>query len=126
MITSVAAGSTAVVVALPTWGFAALDANGFVLTSNLPISNEQGKRALAASFATGSEISWLSYVEDAMQLSHGVTTDATNIAYNGAFWPITGPGSIVWTFIQNTLSTALGGFSNAQLAALQLLAATNR
>jgi len=121
MITSVAAGSTAIVVSLPTWGFAQLDTNGFVPPTQLPITKEQGMRALRLNL--NGAITWLSYCEDALALSHGDTTDLTNIAYNGALWPI---GGIVWTFIQNTLATALGAFTPTQLAALQTQAATNR
>lgn len=121
MITSVAAGSTATVVSLPNWSYAPLDSNGFVLTHNMPISSEQGKRALAANSTSGT--TWLSYVEDAINAGHSNTQDATNIAYYGAMWHI---GDPIWTFIQTTLNTALGSFTPDQLAALQKQAANNR
>lgn len=121
MITSFAAGSTAIVVSLPGWGVATLDSNQFVHGFQLPISSEQAKDVLKTNTTAG--VSWITYVEDAMSATHASTSDSMNIAYNGAFWPI---GSPIWNFVQTTLANALGGFTNQQLADLQTQAAANR
>lgn len=102
-------------------GFA-FDANGFVPLTQLPLTRGQGMRALAAN-ATGGGTAWLQIVETALAGAHASTQDLTNIAYTDAFWPI---GGAAWAFVQSALAAALGGFTNAQLAALQQQAITNR
>jgi hypothetical protein len=114
MIISVSAGSTATVVTLPAWGFAALDGSGYVNKLQLPITRKRALDALKANVTVGNA-TWLSFVEQGM-VDHSDTQDSINIAYYNGFWEDNSP---IWAFVQATLVDALGAFSNAQLEALK-------
>jgi len=123
MIVSLAAGSTVVVAPLPAWGFSALDTDGFVQKDQLPISPEQLQRALAANLTLG--VTWLSYVESAIQNFHADTQDPINQTWNGTF--IRADDDAFWkNFLQATLASALGSFSDNQLDDLIYQARTER
>ena len=103
----------------------ALDTNGFVPVSNLPITRGQAMRALRANGGTGGTAwpgaaNWLKIVENAVPSDEG---DPNVIAWSDAFWPI---GGQAWSFTQAALATFFGTFSGAQLAALQSNAITMR
>jgi hypothetical protein len=103
----------------------ALDGNGFVPITNLPITNGQGKRALKINGGTGGAawpgaMNWLKIVENALAADEG---DVNGIAWADAFWPI---GGTIWSFVQTSLAGGLGAFSGPQLASLQSYAMTNR
>lgn len=89
--------------------------------ANLPVTRGQALLALKAN-ATGG-MNWLDAVQAALPASE---SDDNNIRFMDAFWPI---GGAAWAFVNTTLTAALagvGGFSAAQLAALQAQAVAMR
>jgi hypothetical protein len=103
----------------------ALDTQGFVPLSNMPITRGQALRALRANAGTGGAVwpaagNWLKIVEAALPADEG---DPNVIAWSDAFWPI---GGTMWSFVQAALVAYFSAFSGAQLAALQSYAVANR
>lgn len=89
--------------------------------SNLPITRGQALLALAANSTGG--INWLTAVQAAVPPSE---SDPTNIRWADAFWPV---GGAMWAFVSTTLAGALaavGGFTSAQMTALQAQAIAER
>jgi hypothetical protein len=120
-IKTFAAGSSAVAVVLPAWGFAALDDAGIVEKDQMPISSDELKRALVLHLYTG--VTWLQYIEDWVRANHGKTTDPINISWNGGRIRLDDP---IWDAIKDQLNVVTGSFGTPELAALIAEIRTNR
>ena len=81
------------------------------------LRSDQGKQALAANVTGG--LNWFRVVAAAIPADELQTN---NILWQAPLWPV---GGAMWGLIQTTLNAGLaGGFSSAQLAALQAQALT--
>lgn len=121
MITSFAAGSTVTVVSLPAWGFAGLDTNGLVDSTQMPIDATDAKRTLAIHSTLG--VTWLNSLEDWVRINHGLSTDPINIAWTGGRWPLNDP---IWAAIKAQLNVITGSFTDTDLANLIAEIRSNR